>query len=230
MLCGWCHGPAAWRMLFALAAISPSPIALCRCSLGHCPGSRLTLTGGLKFLATHLGTAVPPAWRSWAHWRPSTAPSVGRQRHGTYKQADAMAENRTLSLKEEELVSAKARAKKECAHDRSAVPAVASPGGSVDAEMASLRAVAVDPRADALQRLATLLGFEGEGQGDSASPRSLGAAAVPGAGLDPVLCSSIPTAQPPAIERLHNHCTLQSKPLHNHCRAAPGPRRKHSRT
>jgi hypothetical protein len=89
--------------------------------------------------------------------------TLGRQAEvRDYKQANAMAENRTLGLKEEELVQAKANAKKECA---TIGPRCQQWNARVDQltrEMSSLRAVAVDPRADAIQRFATLLGFQGE--------------------------------------------------------------------
>src|SRR6478609_9459238 len=73
-----------------------------------------------------------------------------------------MAENRTLSLKEEELVQAKAQAKRECA---TIGPRCKEWQSRVDAlmrEMSSLRAVSVDPRADALVKLATVAGWDGE--------------------------------------------------------------------
>ena len=128
-----------------------------------------------------LGTVLAAVYahRSLSSWRPISGVlflllallgslatvygTLGRQAETRdLKQADAMAENRTLSLKGEELVSAKASAKKECA---SMGPKCISWNARVDqltSEMASLRAVAVDPRADALQRIATLVGLEGE--------------------------------------------------------------------
>jgi len=71
-----------------------------------------------------------------------------------------MAENRTLSLNEEELVQAKAQAKRECATIGPRCQQWQSRVDQLTREMAPLRAVSVDPRGDALVRLAILLGFE----------------------------------------------------------------------
>jgi hypothetical protein len=72
----------------------------------------------------------------------------------------AMAENRTLSLKDEELVQAKAQAKRECATLGPRCQQWQSRVDQLTREMAYLRAVSVDPRGDALVRLAALLGFD----------------------------------------------------------------------
>jgi hypothetical protein len=89
--------------------------------------------------------------------------TLGRQAEARdLRQADAMAETRTLGLKEEELIQAKTLAKKECS---TIGPKCKDWNARVDQltrEMSTLRAIAVDPRADAIQRLATLLGFQGE--------------------------------------------------------------------
>ena len=74
--------------------------------------------------------------------------------------ADAMAMNRTLAEKGEALEAAKASAKAEC---RSLGPKCVAWNQRVDQltrEMAPRRAVAVDPRADALGRLAALLSLD----------------------------------------------------------------------
>jgi hypothetical protein len=76
------------------------------------------------------------------------------------QQSAAMAENRTLALKDDELIAAKASAKLEC---RKMGPLCEKWNARVDQltrEMAPLRAVAVDPRADALGRLADLVGLD----------------------------------------------------------------------
>jgi hypothetical protein len=88
--------------------------------------------------------------------------TLGRQAEfRDHKQADAMAENRTLSLKDEELVQAKALAKKECVTIGPRCQQWQTRVDTLTREMASLRAVAVDPRADAIQRIATLVGLDG---------------------------------------------------------------------
>jgi hypothetical protein len=80
--------------------------------------------------------------------------TLGRQAEARdLKQAVAMAENRTLSLKEEELREAKRASVQECLKIG---PRCTQWQGRVDSltkEMSSLRAVAVDPRADALADL-----------------------------------------------------------------------------
>ena len=89
--------------------------------------------------------------------------NLGRQAEvRDHKVADAMAENRTLSLKEEELVQAKTLAKKECVTIGPRCKEWQTRVDTLTKEMSSLRAIAVDPRADAIQRIATLLGFQGE--------------------------------------------------------------------
>jgi hypothetical protein len=91
------------------------------------------------------------------------------------QQADAMAMNRTLAEKGEALEAAKTSAKAEC---RSLGPKCVAWNQRVDQltrEMAPLRAVAVDPRADAIAKLAELLGQ------DSKRVRAIVAA------LDPVI-------------------------------------------
>jgi hypothetical protein len=88
--------------------------------------------------------------------------TLGRQAEfRDHKQADAMAENRTLSLKEEELGPAKALAKKECNTIGPRCQQWQTRVDTLTREMSSLRAVAVDPRADAIQRLTTLVGLDG---------------------------------------------------------------------
>jgi hypothetical protein len=93
---------------------------------------RLTVNGALMPVLT-LGTVAAAVFshRRLADWRPISAVlfvtlailgslatvygTLGRQAESRdLKQADAMAENRTLSLKDEELTQAKALAKKEC--------------------------------------------------------------------------------------------------------------------
>jgi hypothetical protein len=78
------------------------------------------------------------------------------------QQADAMAMNRTLAEKGEALEAAKASAKGEC---RSLGPKCVAWNQRVDQltrEMAPLRAVAVDPRSDAIAKLADLVGLDGK--------------------------------------------------------------------
>jgi hypothetical protein len=78
------------------------------------------------------------------------------------QQADAMAMNRTLAEKAEALKAAKFSAAVEC---RKMGPLCEKWNARVDqltTEMAPLRAVAVDPRADALGRLAELFGQDGK--------------------------------------------------------------------
>ena len=139
----------------------------------------LSVTNALMPVLT-LGTvcAAVFAHRSLGNWRPISGVlfvvlallgslatvygTLGRQAEvRDHKQADAMAENRTLGLKEEELIQAKVLAKKECV---TIGPRCQQWQVRVDAltkEMSSLRAIAVDPRANAIQRLATLLGLNG---------------------------------------------------------------------
>jgi hypothetical protein len=84
-------------------------------------------------------------------------------------------------------------------------------------EMASLRAVAVDPRADAIQRIATLVGLDGN------HVRAIVQA------LDPLVLplflefGSILffAAAFPQSRIAEPHCTLQSKLMRNHFRSAP---------
>src|SRR5215475_3935966 len=140
---------------------------------------QLTVTNALMPVLT-LGTvcAAVYAHRSLGAWRPISGVlfvvlavlgslatvygTLGRQAEARdHKQADAMAENRTLSLKEEELVQAKALAKKECVTIGPRCQQWQARVDTLTREMASLRAVAVDPRADAIQRIATLVGFDG---------------------------------------------------------------------
>jgi hypothetical protein len=88
--------------------------------------------------------------------------TLGRQAEvRDLKQADAMAENRSLSLEDEELVQAKVLAKKECVTIGPRCQQWHTRVDTLTREMSSLRAIAVDPRADAIQRLATLLGLDG---------------------------------------------------------------------
>src|SRR5262249_14630130 len=140
----------------------------------------LSVTSALMPVLT-LGTvcAAVYAHRSLGNWRPISGVlfvvlavlgslatvygTLGRQAEvRDHSQADAMAENRTLSLKEEELVQAKALAKKECVSIGPRCQQWQARVDSLTREMSSLRAIAVDPRADAIQRVATLLGFQGE--------------------------------------------------------------------
>jgi hypothetical protein len=89
--------------------------------------------------------------------------TLGRQAEvRDHKQADAMAENRILGLKGEEQVQAKALAKKECVTIGPRCQQWQTRVDALTKEMSSLRAVAVDPRAGAIERLATLIGFHGE--------------------------------------------------------------------
>ena len=76
--------------------------------------------------------------------------------------ATAMAENRTLSLKEEELVAAKASAKRECVVQGDRCRFWTGRIDQLTTSMSSLRAVATDPRSDAIAKLAFLLGFDGK--------------------------------------------------------------------
>jgi hypothetical protein len=91
-----------------------------------------------------------------------------------------MAENRTLTLREEELATARALAKQEC---RVAGPRCQQMQARADlliGQMAGLRAVATDPRSDALARLAELLG------GNAKRTRAIVSAIDPA--VVPILC------------------------------------------
>jgi hypothetical protein len=74
-----------------------------------------------------------------------------------------MAENRTLRLNEAEAATARADAQRECrsGFGRRCARAKERVDQLVCA-MAGLRAVSIDPRADALGNLADLLGFDGK--------------------------------------------------------------------
>jgi hypothetical protein len=139
----------------------------------------LTVNGALMPVLT-LGTVAAAVFshRRLAEWRPVSAMlflllallgslatvygTLGRQAEvRDLKQADAMAENRTLSLKDEELTQAKALAKKECITIGPRCQQWQVRVDTLTREMSSLRAIAVDPRADAIQRLATLVGLDG---------------------------------------------------------------------
>ena len=78
------------------------------------------------------------------------------------QQADAMAMNRTLALKDEELVQAKVSAKVECKVLGDRCKAWQARVDQLTREMVPLRAVSVDPRADAIGRLAELLNLDGK--------------------------------------------------------------------
>jgi hypothetical protein len=140
----------------------------------------LSVTNALMPVLT-LGTvcAAVFAHRSLGAWRPISGAlfivlavlgslatiygTLGRQAEvRDHKQADAMAENRTLGLKEEELVQAKALAKKECVTIGPRCQQWQVRVDTLTNEMSSLRVVAIDPRADAIQRLATLIGLDGD--------------------------------------------------------------------
>jgi hypothetical protein len=142
--------------------------------------AHLTVANALMPVLT-LGTvcAAVFAHRSLGAWRPISGVlfvflavlgslatvygTLGRQAEvRDHKQADAMAENRTLGLKEEELVQAKALAKKECITIGPRCQQWQVRVDTLTREMSSLRAVAVDPRADAIQRIATLVGLDGD--------------------------------------------------------------------
>jgi hypothetical protein len=94
--------------------------------------------------------------------------------------ATAMAENRTLSLREEELASAKALAKAECKVVGERCRSQQARADQLIGQMAGLRAVAADPRSDAIARLAELLG------GNAAKVRAI-VGAIDAAVL-PIMC------------------------------------------
>src|SRR5215813_2575703 len=150
------------------------------CYVNVIRSGHLTVNGALMPVLT-LGTFAAAVFshRRLAEWRPVSGllflllavlgslatvyGTLGRQAESRdLKQADAMAENRTLSLKDEELVQAKALAKKECVTIGPRCQQWQTRLDTLTREMSSLRAIAVDPRADAIQRVATLLGFQGE--------------------------------------------------------------------
>jgi hypothetical protein len=141
---------------------------------------QLSVTNAMMPVLT-LGTVLAAviAHRSLGSWRPISGAlflalailgslatihgTLGRQAETRdHKQADAMAENRTLALKEEELVQAKGQAKRECATIGPRCQQWQSRVDSLTREMSSLRAVSVDPRADAIVKLATVAGLDGE--------------------------------------------------------------------
>ena len=76
-------------------------------------------------------------------------------------QADAMASNRQLALKSEALEAAKREAARECKPIGPRCKDWLARVDTLTAEMAPLRALAVDPRAAAIGNLADLLGFDG---------------------------------------------------------------------
>ena len=140
----------------------------------------LSVTNALMPVLT-LGTvcAAVFAHRSLGAWRPISGvlfmvlavlgslatvySTLGRQAEvRDHKQADAMAENRTLSLKDEELTQAKAQAKKECVTIGPRCKEWQVRVDTLTREMSSLRVVAIDPRADAIQRIAILVGLDGD--------------------------------------------------------------------
>jgi hypothetical protein len=92
----------------------------------------------------------------------------------------AMAENRTLSLRETELADAKALAKAECKVVGERCRSLQTRADKLITDMAGLRAVSVDPRADALAKLAELLG------GDAKRTRAIVSAIDPA--VVPILC------------------------------------------
>src|SRR6478672_10351309 len=140
---------------------------------------QLSVTNAMMPALT-LGTVLAAvfAHRGFSSWRPISGGlflvlallgslatihgTLGRQAEiRDHKQADALAENRTLSLKEEELVQAKAQAKRECATIGPRCQQWQSRVDALTREMSSLRAVSVDPRADAIVKLATVAGLDG---------------------------------------------------------------------
>ena len=76
-------------------------------------------------------------------------------------QADAMASNRQLALKSEALEAAKREAARECKPIGPRCKDWLARVDALTAEMAPLRALAVDPRANVIGSLADLLGFDG---------------------------------------------------------------------
>ena len=94
--------------------------------------------------------------------------------------ATAMAENRTLTLREEELTTARALAKQECRVAGPRYQRMQSRADQLISQMAGLRAVATDPRSDALAKLAELLG------GDAKRTRAIVSAIDPA--VIPILC------------------------------------------
>src|SRR5262249_47786556 len=150
------------------------------CYVNVIRSGRLPVNGAFMPVLT-LGTVVAAVFshRRLAEWRPVSGllflllavlgslatvyGTLGRQAEvRDLKQADAMAEDRTLSLKDEELTQAKALAKKECITIGQRCKEWQVRVDTLTREMSSLRAIAVDPRADAIQRLATLLGLDGD--------------------------------------------------------------------
>ena len=77
-------------------------------------------------------------------------------------QAEAMASNRQLALKSEALEAAKREAARECKPIGPRCKDWLARVDALTAEMAPLRALAVDPRANAIGNLADLLGLDGQ--------------------------------------------------------------------
>ena len=114
----------------------------------------LRLLSGVAFLALALLGSAATVYGTLS--RTATARDTA--------QAEAMAENRTLALNEAELATARADAARECKSGFGARCACTNAKARVDAlvsTMAGLRVVSIDPRADALGKLADLVGLDG---------------------------------------------------------------------
>ncbi len=89
--------------------------------------------------------------------------TVGRMADAQdHREGDAMRDNRTLALNDAELATARADAAREC-KSGFGVKCIGAKA-RIDAlvsRMASMRVSAIDPRADALARVATLAGYDG---------------------------------------------------------------------
>jgi transposase-like protein len=163
----------AWLPAIAGAGLALGAIALLTAdaiTTGH-----LTITHAMQPLLV-LGTCIAAAWAHRCGWRNPLAAlafaslallgslatiygTLGRQADARdTKVAGAMAENRQLTLRNEDLETARATAKVECKSGAGAKCATAT--ARVDnlvASMSSLRTVSTDPRGDAIADLLHLV-------------------------------------------------------------------------